>query len=207
MGTSGDLACVPPQGWSRVEVARPLLDASPAIAVDRWEAWGSPTDASARLLAGCFGRDLGTWTSEATPIVLERLAATIAAVAGRLESPGGLRVVAEKHSDRVTEQTLRGTAGLEGRADARTFLAFTKVGDRPRLRACFVLCTRPTPACEDAMSLASVASSDVPPPPSVPLRAVVFAVHHPRAATFSLVALFFVAGIVAVWKRPRPRRK
>jgi hypothetical protein len=176
------------------------------LAVETWSAWQAPGDGTARVVAACVGTDLRTWTREANPLALERLEATVGATLIRLELPGALRVTREVQAGVVTEQWLVGEGNEP--TTARTFLGFTSPGGEAHVVGCFVLCAPSSPACDETMRVAAPTTAFVPPPqPNAALRALLLAVHHSRATALGAIALFVVAGVVAVWQRPRPRRK
>jgi len=199
------VALEPPPGWTPTDVARPSLGGT-ELAFDAWEAWRAPEDASARLVSGCVGIDLAAWTPDATPIAIDRLHGVVASTLAALGSPGPLRIEREEHGERVTEHVLSGSGPLEGRVLGRTVLGFTANGSVTRLRGCFDVCANVTPACETALRHATASGYVSPPPPNAPLRALVFGIHHARGVAWSSVALFIAVGVVAVWRRPRPRR-
>jgi hypothetical protein len=204
VSTSGDVAFTPPAGWVRVDFAPPDLGAGASVVVESWSAWRAPLDDAPHVIGGCVGLDVSTWTDEATPIAEGRLAGMAQSTLTRLDLPDALTVIREDRGAVVAQEWL----GQDGVASARTFLGFTSRAGQPHLEGCFIVCAPHTRPCADAMSLASPTSAFVPPPAtSAPLRAVVFAVHHSRAVATCGIALFFVAGVLAVWTRPRPRRK
>jgi hypothetical protein len=175
--------------------------------IDRWDVWRPPDDGPGRAAVGCFGVDLGTWTDEATPLALERLSASMGAVALRLDGTSELHLAATEHAGAVVEQAFVRVAAPPGPTVARTFLGFAGPGDSPHLRGCFALCAPTTGACEGSLSSASATDFVAPPPASFPVRALVFGVHHPRGVAMGSVGLFVLLGVVAVWTRPRSRRK
>jgi hypothetical protein len=199
------IAFTPPAGWSHALVSQPELGAGANISVEIWDAWQPPGNDDQRVVSGCLGTDLRTWTPEAAPIALERLDAVVSATLTRLDLPPALRVTRELRGD-VTEEWLAGDGDAHG--SARTFLGFTSRDGEPHLLGCFVLCAPASVACDDAIEHATPTSAFVPPPAaSLPLRAVVLGVHHSRAVALGATALFVLAGALAIWTRPRPRRK
>lgn len=201
----GEIAFVPPDGWTAADVARPELAANGPLVVEAWDAWRAPDATAARLVSGCIGTELHTWTSEANPIALEHLDATASATLTRLDRPATLRVTREVRAGAVTEQWLEDG---DGHATVRTFLGFTATGGEPQVVGCFLLCTTSSSPCDVALRLATPTTAFVAPPgPNAPLRALVLAVHHSRAVALGGILLFFLAGVVLVWQRPRPRRK
>jgi hypothetical protein len=203
VSTSSDVSFAPPAGWVHADFAAPDFGPGASVVVESWNAWRAPGDAAPHLVAGCVGLDVSTWADEATPIALDRLAGMAQSTLTRLQAPGALPVTREDRAAVVAQQWLG-----EDVAAARTFLGFTARAGRPHLEGCFLVCAPRTQACVDALNLASPTSAFVvPPAASAPLRAVVFAIHHSRGVAASWIALFFVAGVLAVWTRPRPRRK
>lgn len=206
-GEGRGVVFAPPEGWVAARVREPALGSS-ELAMDEWRAWRSPEDAGTLVVSACVGTDLGAWTSEATPIALERLDAIVGATLADQGAPVALGVRREDRNGVVVEQTLVGVGNLADRAVARTFLGFTTDSERPRLRGCFVLCTSTSHPCETALSRATAGASFGPPPrASAPLRAIAYGLHHSRAVAACSVSVLFLAGVVAVWTRPRPRRK
>jgi len=205
---SGDVAFDAPTGWVRAEVARPVFTSGTEITIDRWDAWRAPDDGAGRAVSACLGVDLRTWADEATPFALDRLAATAGSVASRLDPALGLQASRTERTGVVATQTFVDRDRPLGPAVARTFLGFAGAAAPPHLRACFVVCAPTTRACEVALAAARPTSEfAAPPPASAPLRALVLGVHHPRAVAAGGAALFVLSGLVAVWTRPRPRRK
>jgi hypothetical protein len=204
---AGDVVFAPPPTWARVDLPPPALREGSDLAVDRWDAWGAPDDGPGRAVSGCVGVDLGTWTDEATPFALDRLTATVGAIAARLDAGAELHLARTERTEAVVAQTFAGVTDTQGPPVARTFLGFTGPSDHPHLRGCFALCAPATPACEQALATATTSEFVAPPPATAPLRAVVFGVHHPRAVALSGVTLFLLLGVVGVLTRPRSRRK
>ena len=204
---AGDVVFAPPSAWLRADIPPPALRESLDVAIDRWDAWRAPDDGPGRAASACFGVDLGTWTDEATPFALDRLAAMTAAIATRLDATAELHLSRTDCADAVVAQAFVGGVDPHATPVARTFLGFTGPRDHPHLRACFVLCAPTTPACEVAIAATTTSGFVAAPEASAPVRAVVFGVHHPRAVAAGGVTLFLLLGVVGVWTRPRPRRK
>jgi hypothetical protein len=218
-----DLAFSPPPGWTATDLAPLTLGAGSEVAIDRWNAWAAPDGAPGRAVSACLGVDLDAWIDEATPVALERLAAAAGRVAGGLDGAmTSLHVVGEERTAVTAGQTLARSRGVgvgvdvDARGVARTVLGFTTMrgpmpGDarapaRTRGRGCFVVCAPTTLECEHAMSAAVAVGFVAPPPPGAVGRGLACGVHHPRAVAASCASLLLLAGIVAVWTRPRTRR-
>ncbi len=197
----------PPHGWTPAEEARPTLSAGSDVTIDLWSSWRAPDGGEGRAVSACFGMDLGTWIDEATPVALERLASTASSVALRLDGASpGMRVVREERSPEATEQALALPGAKDAPVVARTVLGFASGGE-PRVTGCFVLCSPTTRDCERSVETAKAEGFVPPPPASAFARSVAYGIHHPRGVAAASVALFLLAGVVAVWTRPRPRRK
>ncbi len=197
----------PPPGWQTAVVAPPTLGPGSEVTVDRWEAWREAEGGPGRAVAACLGVDLGAWTDEATPVALERVLATTRTVAAGLDPGVELRVLGEDRSAIGASQRLARVGDGAERVVARTVLGFTRPGPRPHLAGCFVVCAPTSAACEDALGTLDTSGFVPPPPPGALLRGVALGIHHPRAVAMSAAALFFLLGAVAIWTRPRPRRK
>jgi len=203
----GPVRSSPPAGWLRVDIPAPDLPPDSELSIDAWTAWEEPGRA-AHLVSGCLGVDLRTWADEAAPLALERVVATTSSVATRLASVGTLRVRGEEHRGNVVVQELTGAGDSVGKLSARAFLGFVGPPDRPHLEGCFLLCAPTSPSCESSLASAAPGEEFVSPPvTSTPLRAIVSAVHHPRAVVLGSLMLAVALGIVAIWTRPRPRTK
>jgi hypothetical protein len=202
----GEIAFVPPAGWTTLEAPRPVLGSNGTLVVETWEAWRAPDDTAAQLVFGCVGMELHTWTPEANPIALEHLRATVGATLIRMDRPATLHATREARAGVVTEQWL--DSDEENRTSARTFLGFVAEGSEPHVVGCFLLCATHSAPCDVSLRLATPTNEFVAPPePTAPLRALVLAVHHSQAVALGAVLLFFLASVVAVWQRPGPGRK
>jgi hypothetical protein len=178
------------------------------LSLDSWRVWEEPAPGAGRAVSECLGLNLSTWTEEASPLAMERLQATMSAVAAKLTSGGALRVRGEERRGDMVTQDLVGSGESEGKLAGRALLGFVHVDHSPRLEGCFLLCAPTTAACERALASAAPGPGLVAPPAaSAPLRAVVFGIHHARGVLVGAAALFVVLGLVAIWTRPRPRTK
>jgi hypothetical protein len=202
----GDLELGAPPGWVTAEEAPPSLKAGADLAVDRWSSWRPPDGGGPVEVAGCFGVDLSAWTDEATGFAQGQLAAMVAGVAARLDPSTSLHVVRTERSGHVAEQAFAAGDETNGPVVARTFLGFASL-DPPRLHGCFVLCAPSSGECQQSVTAAKGTGFTEAPSASLPLRAVVTGVHHPKAVATLGVLLFLVAGAVAVWTRPGRTRK
>jgi len=185
------------------------MGAGSEVGIDRWSAWQSPNvgGGAGYAVAGCIGLDLGAWTDEAAPIAFDRLDGAAASVAYRLDPTAGFTTRREQTVGPVVVHDIATGSGAEAHTVAKTFLGFVSALGRPRLRGCFVLCAPTTSACEEQVAAATATGFVAPPPAGSLLRATAVAIHHPRTVAGLGVTLFFALGVVAVWTRPRPRRK
>lgn len=166
-----------------------------------FRAWRGGDD-GAVLAVGCVATPIPGWVEDMRPPVVAR---TIALAGATAERATGLPMDAAKDGDRVV---LRAASRPNDPplGEARTFVGF----DASRVLTCFAVCAAPPPprdalGCETAVRATRLEATDAPPAPGVALRAVTWAVHHPRptAATFAgAVALF---ALVALVTRRRPR--
>lgn len=175
-----------------------------------WSAWAPPGATDARLATGCFAAETATWTDEAQPLALDKIAQTATSTALRMAG-AGLDVGA------LAPTATLGTLGpgqvvsqrLEGRgAVARSFLGFVP----GRVVGCFVLCVEPERAtgqtCAPSVEGARATGDfQAPPAASVGLRVVLAAVHHPQSAAGALVAAGVIGAIGALLTRKKPRRR
>jgi len=203
-------AVTPPDGWVRVEIPPPPVTNVSGVTVDEWAAWEAPAGTQAapgRVVVGCLGVELDTWTDEATPLAIERLQATTRSVAAQLDPATVLRALREERTPTMTAQELNRVD--DAAIVARTFLGFTRPspGTSPRIEGCLVVCAPATAECEATLAKAIPPAFVPPPPASVVLRSVVYGVHHARAVAEAGATLFLLLGVVAVRTRPRPRRK
>jgi hypothetical protein len=102
------------------------------------------------------------------------------------------------------EQRLEGRAG-GAHASARHVFGF--VGDAPEAVACSVVCAEPEGGarCEAVVAGARVTGLVAPPPPSLVVRAALFAAEHPRGAGVAVLALGAAVVVAVLAGRPRPR--
>jgi hypothetical protein len=178
----------------------PDLAQTPQVTLTQWAAWRR---GDAELVAACFRAPVGTWAPEIEPIALERIAAMATSTALRVRGDASLRPVTVARGERIVTQSFAGDA-----ASARTFLAFVRADpsdpDSRAAAACFALCANGSCAGEiDRAELEGPLAS--PPPTSAALRALLAAIHHPRATAWAVVALACVAFAIAVMTRKRTR--
>jgi hypothetical protein len=196
---------VPPPGWTAQELAPPDLSQAPQVTLVQWEAWGPGGDPRKRLVAACFTVVAATWTDELQPIALAKVVALASSTALAITSVGTLRPRSTSHARNVLDQRLEGAGEAEGQLAARILLGF-EAGTPPRLAGCYLLCT--LGECDTSIDRAIAPGPYVPPPaPSLALRAVVALVHHPLAATWTLLGLSCLLVTIAVVTRKRPRAK
>ena len=191
-----------PDSFATASVPAPDLSGAPQIALRDWRSW---SDGRSTLAAGCFGTHSTSWSSEVTQLAEQKLVDVAVGTALRVRDGAGLSVASRGDDGNVREQQLVGD-GIRG----KTFLAFRE----GEVHACLALCIAQGPAigvaepsCADAVATSRVEGTFEPPPgPGAGLGALLYAVHHPRPVSLGFVALVVVAGIVAVWRRPRRRR-
>ncbi len=208
-------------GWGLVPFEPPDLSQSPQLALVDWRAWSAgPSGAAprfagpaARLVVGCFSTPTQTWTPEAEPIALAKIAQVASGTALRLTQMGGVGGVTAPGTERtereglVVSQRLAGSSA-EARVAIRTFLGF----EPDLLVACFAMCVDPVgvdaPRCEAAVDEARLVGPLVSPPPTGPGLALTMAgVHHPRTSAGILAALVALGAALAVVTRKRPRSR
>ncbi len=193
-----DVRLAPPPEWTQDEAfGPPDLSQTPQLITAQWRAW---TRDRAELVAACFEARLGTWSPEMEPLALERLASLAAATVRRTEPDAPLHVTATTREADVAMQSLDGAG-----ASARTWLAFTRTGDDGYAAlGCMASCAHGP--CEAIVAQARLVGPRVPPPPlSLPLRALLALVHHPRATALASATFAFLVGALAVATRRRPR--
>jgi hypothetical protein len=196
-------AVEPPAAWESVAFDRPDLSEAPGVTLVDWRAWGPPDGRADRLVTACFTRATGRWTPEAEPLALDKLAQVATSAALRVADVGPLHPTRTDRHDNVVSQR------LEGKWDARTFLAF----EDETLIGCFVSCVESPRSTLNAGCAASVEGAHLvgsfgpAPPRGVWLTAAMAAVHHPRVASGALAALAALGATLAVATRKRPRTR
>lgn|GEM_PF-7053068 len=153
-------------------------------------------------LTACVTVEVSGWVDEATPIALERVGAMAATAVhqARGAPPRWHTVAPPAAPPHVTLVALAGDA--EETANGLLLLTFQGAGGRSAL-ACWAACYG-TETCD--ATHAELRASPVPaPPPGLALHALVLAVHHPRAAAASALALCASLAALYVRRRPRPR--
>lgn len=165
----------------------------------------------ARAVAACTTLELSGWLEEIRPIAEDRLeglaAGTFVKAVGR--APDWTRRTAVPSETRAgvsrIELVPKDSAGDRGGSGA-LFLGFS--GDSsPKVVACFAVCAprdRDGPSCHAERARFEGPFVD-PPPPTLPLRALASAVHHPREASAAGGALALALATLYVRGRPRPR--
>jgi hypothetical protein len=205
-----------PEGWTEAPLPAPDPSQTSGIRVLAWKAWapsakgGDAGSHPGSLVAGCFGADLGTWTPEAEPFVLERLGAMVSSTAIRATGVGECRVESTVHEGGFTTQRIVGAGEAEHQLSARTFLGFVE-GEHAasgRLVGCLALCASDLPHCERSVDGATVSAVFVPSPePTLSVRAVVAMAHHPGTTLATALGGSLLLGLAAVLTRRRPRTK
>ncbi len=155
-------------------------------------------------LAACVTVEVSGWVDEAKPIALERLGAMGATAVhlARGAPPRWHTVAPPATTPHVTRVALAGDAGES--ANGMILLTFLEPEGRSAL-ACWAACYG-ADTC-DAASAELRASPAPAPPPTLGLRALVLAVHHPRAAAGCALALCASLAGLYVRRRPRPRAR
>jgi hypothetical protein len=202
------VAAEAPAGWGRVAFGPPDLSQSPQVALVDWSAWGPPDGAptaSARLVTACFEAKTTTWTPEAEPLVLDKIAQVATSTALRLAPVGPLHVVGTDRTGDLVSQRLEGSFE-HGWVGSRTFLGFQT--QTQSVVACFALCVDDAArdGCASSLRTASmVGQLGAPPSEGLGLRVTMAAVHHPRTAATLAVLLAALGAVLAVATRRRPR--
>ena len=191
------LDVVVPAGHTRDGELSPIdLSQTPQLALEQW---GSARDAGGKttIAWACVGADVGTWNADVTELANQKLAEIASGTAARMHgSPTPMHLVRENVRDRTFFSDDEGIA-----ASARTFLVFTP----ERAHGCFVACSSDCGSTiEDAKIVGDLRE---PPPAGVSLRAISYAVHHPRVAAGAIGAAVVVAAAVAIATRPGKSRK
>jgi hypothetical protein len=162
------------------------------------EAWHVDADGPAMLVSACFGGRAGSWLPEADEVALQKLSQITLSTAIRAGLDVSMRPVADAREGAVRTQTLDGE-GLR----AKTLLGFEPGGVA---HGCFALCVRGGPSCREAADHSRLEGTLVEPPaPSVSMRALSWAVHHPAHAAAAIALVFVLGGIAAIFTRKRVR--
>jgi hypothetical protein len=165
----------------------------------------------ARAVAACTTIEVSGWLEEIRPIAEDRLEGL---AAGAFVKAMGRPPKWTRRSASLAE-TRNGVSRLElvpsgasadrGASGALT-LGFSG-GPSPKVVACFAVCAprdEEGPSCH-AEHARFEGPYVPPPPPSLPLRALAYAVHHPRETTAAAGALALALAALYVRGRPRPR--
>jgi len=184
-------------GYTRDGDLAPIdLSQTPQLAL---EEWGSARDAAgATTIAwACVGTDVGTWNADVTELANQKLAEIASGTAARMHGGATPMHVVRQSSD-ARDRTL---SADEGDASARTFLVFTDA----RAHGCFVACSSRCGATIDDARVSGELRD--PPPAGAGLRALSYAVHHPRVAAGALLAAVVLAAALAIATRPGKSKK
>ena len=186
------LVTVPP-GFTRDGELAPIdLTQTPQLALEQWGSARDPAGATTIAWA-CVGTDVGTWNADVTELANQKLAEIASGTAARMHGSATPMHVARQSVD-TRDRTL---AADEGDAAARTFLVFTEAPRNKMAHGCFVACARD---CGRTIDEAKVTGElREAPAAGAGLRALSYAVHHPRVAAGALLATRHPRG------RPRDR--
>lgn len=150
------------------------------------------------IVGACFVGEAQSWLPEADEVALQKLSQITLSTAIRAGLDVGMKPIGDAREGPVRTQTLDG----EG-IHAKTFLGFEPDG---RAHGCFVLCVRGSQECRTSIDGAHLAGTLVEPPaPSLSMRSLAWAVHHPAHAAAGLLGLFVLGGIAAILTRRRVR--
>jgi hypothetical protein len=190
--SSPELVVLVPSGFTRDGDLSPIdLSQTPQLALEQW---GSARDATGKTTTAwaCVGTDVSTWNADVTELANQKLAEIASGTAARMHGAATPMHVVQQSAD-ARDRTL---AADEGDAAARTFLVFTDA----RAHGCFVACVED---CGRTIADARMTGElRDPPHAGAGLRALSYAVHHPRVAAGALLATIAVAAALAIAKRP-----
>jgi hypothetical protein len=176
-------------------LSAPDLSETPQIALEQWNVFA---DGPQLLVTACFGGQAGSWLPEADEVALQKLSQITLSTALRAGLDVGMKPIDSAREGAVRTQTLDGE-GLR----AKTLLGFEPGGVA---HGCFALCVRGGSECQKATANARLEGTLVEPPaPSLAMRGLSWAVHHPDIAAGGIAGLFVVSGIVAILTRRRVR--
>jgi hypothetical protein len=201
--SSPELVVVVPPGYTRDGDLAPIdLSQTPQLSLEQW---GSARDATGKtnIAWACVGTDVGTWNADVTELANQKLAEIASGTAARMHGSATPPMHVVRQSDDARDRTL--TIADDGVAptniSARTFLVFTE----SRAHGCFVSCAND---CGTTIDDARV-TGDLhdPPPAGAGLRALSYAVHHPRVAAGALLAVIALAAALAIATRPGKSKK
>ena len=167
----------------------------------------------ARAVAACTTIELTGWLEEIRPLAEDRLeglaAGALVKATGR--TPDWMRRTPAQAETRDgvsrIELVPKDSAGDRGASGALS-LGFS-ADSSPKVVACFAVCApreQGGPSCH-AERARFEGPFVAPPPPTLPLRALASAVHHPREASAAGGALALALATLYVRGRPRPRAR
>jgi len=192
----------PPRGWIADEsLGAPDLSQSPQVACTEWSAL-RPPEGPARLVAACFETPIASWSAEIEPMALDKIASMALSTALRVRSDATLAPIATQHAEDVTTQSLEGQA-----ARAKTSLGFVQHDGASFAHACFLVCAGKDDACAIVDRATPRGAYVRAPQASFALRAILAAVHHPRATAKGALGLACALGAAAVLTRRRQRTR
>jgi hypothetical protein len=192
----------PSSSWTEAAaVAPPSIAEGSGASVVQWSALRDGRAPEATLVTACIAATIPGWVEDMRPAIEARATGIVASTAERLARAP----IEAREEDGVL--VLRSSSAREGRlGTARTFLGF----DEDRVFTCFAACVTDAPvrgavACDAAVGGARLEGSLGPPRPGLALRAVTWAVHHPRETAAAGAVLTIAFGVLAVTTRRRPR--
>ncbi len=192
--SSPELLVVVPSGFTRDGDLAPIdLSQTPQLALEQW---GSARDATrtTTIAWACVGTDVSTWNADVTELANQKLAEIASGTAARMHGAATPMHVVQQSAD-ARDRTL---AADEGDAAARTFLVFTDA----RAHGCFVACAEDSGDCGRTITDAHMTGElRDPPHAGAGLRALSYAVHHPRVAAGALLVTIAVAAALAIATR------
>ncbi len=176
-----------------------LRQASPPARVVAFEAYGGSSDG---FVGACVETSASAgWVDDAEPIVFERLAglATAAFLRARGTPPRWEETSARPTSPHTRRHELRARDG--DTSEASLFLGFRGEGGAVGV-GCFAVSFG---AGFEARATGFEGPFVPEPPPSPPLRGLVWTAKNPRETSLALVTLAALAGGLYVRRRPRPK--
>lgn len=190
--------------WRDRALIPPALSQTPSVAITQWDASCADATCATTFVAACFRSTASTTSAEVDDLVHQKLIEVAAATAARAGHEVALARAAASESGPVTTRDFTGESAV-----ARTLTGFAT--DGANMHACFALCAAPagtTAACADHVHHAHISGEIGPrPAPSLALRSILAAVHHPRPAAIGVVALGAALALAAIATRPRPPRR
>ncbi|HEX4517573.1 MAG TPA: hypothetical protein VH054_28710, partial [Polyangiaceae bacterium] len=181
------------------------LSQTPQLALEQWGSARAATGETTIAWA-CVGTDVATWNGDVTELANQKLAEIASGTAARMHGSATPMHVVRQSAD-ARDRTLAADEG--DAAAARTFLVFTPRNSEARAHGCFVACVEDFGAqrrslndCGRTIDDARVAGElRDPPHAGAGLRALSYAVHHPRVAAGALLATIAVAAAFAIATR------